>query len=80
MTIEMKHLTQRQQRAWIMRYRYGWRLTQIAVELNRSPAGVSRLLRRARMAAGLGASPYQSVIRKAPRERRAVSLEPGLGV
>ena len=44
----LKDLTEKQRDAWTMRYRYGWRLKHIAIELGTHQPAVSRLLRRAR--------------------------------
>ena len=39
-TICLKDLSERQKKAWLMRYRYGWRLKKIAVALGAKEAAV----------------------------------------
>jgi DNA-binding transcriptional regulator LsrR (DeoR family) len=69
-----KHrLSDKQLRAWRLRYRNGWRLKHIALEMGISISGASRLLQRAQVRAGIGKCRI-TVFKKKPRVVRAVSL------
>ena len=75
MIIELKRLTDKQRRAYFMRYQYGWRMKQIAVAMGIEPHSVSRLLQRAMARAGLPARRYFRV--RAGRPRRVGVLRLG---
>lgn len=70
----LKNLTDTQKCVWVMRYRYGWRLRQIAMELGTSVPNVSQILRRAQLSAGLPRKAYFGVIRTRPTRARAYYL------
>lgn len=72
--ISLKGLTELQRNAIIMRYRYGWRMKRIALELGITVSGASRAVRRAQTTAGLPWRPWFGVIRTKPRHARAMSL------
>jgi len=74
LNISLKDLTEKQREAWQMRYRYGWRMTRIALEMGTSKTAVSQLLRRAQGRAGLPRRKNVSVLRTKPRLARAGSL------
>ena len=59
--------SRKQRQAWLMRYRYGWRMKRIALELGMSVSGVSRLLLRTHARAGLPRCRYVRIIRTKPR-------------
>ena len=65
--ISLKELSDKQRQAWIMRYRYGWRMRRIALELGISPNGVSKILRRALVRTGLPRRSNIRIIRTKPR-------------
>ncbi|HET6248635.1 MAG TPA: sigma factor-like helix-turn-helix DNA-binding protein [Tepidisphaeraceae bacterium] len=69
----LKYLSQRQREAWIMRYRYAWRLSKIAINMGISQGGVSKMLSRAFERAGLPKCRV-SVIRTKPKRVRALYL------
>jgi DNA-directed RNA polymerase specialized sigma24 family protein len=74
MTISIKMLSDRQREAWVMRYRYGWRLKKIALKMGISQNCVSRLLVRAMLRAGLPRRRHVRIIRTKPRLATVVSL------
>jgi hypothetical protein len=57
-----------------MRYRYGWRMTQIALAMGINKPSVSKLLLRAHMNAHLPRPVNFTVKRTRGRRRRATSL------
>ncbi|HWE02436.1 MAG TPA: sigma factor-like helix-turn-helix DNA-binding protein [Tepidisphaeraceae bacterium] len=73
-TISLKDLTEKQKEAWRMRYRYGWRMKRIAIELGTTEPAVSQLLRRAQRRAGLPATSNVRVLRTQPRLAAMQSL------
>ena len=72
--IVLTNLSEQQRRAWIMRYRYGWRMRRIAVKLGISTSGVSKLLLRALPRVGLPRKTYIRIIKTKPRLTRVRSL------
>jgi len=70
----LKDLSEKQRDAWKMRYRYGWRMTQIALVLGIKQPAVTRLLQRAHSSAGLPKVKYFNVKRTKPRRATARSL------
>ena len=72
--ISLKDLSHKQRDAWRMRYRYGWRMKRIALELGSNESAVSRLLLRAQRRAGLPRTPNVSIIRTKPRLAPTQSL------
>lgn len=77
--IDFKNLSDKQRDAWRMRYRYGWRMKRIAIELGTTAPAVSRLLQRAQLKAGLPRRTNVSVLRTQPRLARVQSLSPLFG-
>jgi hypothetical protein len=71
--IPLKNLTARQRQAYILRFRRGWRLRRIAVELGITVSSAGELVKRAQFRAGLGKE-RSSVIRIRPRGTRQLSL------
>jgi len=69
----LKNLTARQHRAYVMRFRYGWKIQRIAQELGIDPSSAGQLIKRAQLRAGLGRVKVR-VIRTKPRRVRAASL------
>jgi DNA-binding CsgD family transcriptional regulator len=72
--ISIKNLSDKQREAWMMRYRYGWRMKQIALELGISPNGVSKILHRALVRTGLPRRSNIRIIRTKPRLASVQSL------
>jgi DNA-binding NarL/FixJ family response regulator len=66
--IELKfdNLTARQRKLWTMRYRYGWRMKRIGLELGITSNGVSKMLARVHKRLGLPKCRI-SVIRTKPK-------------
>ena len=71
--ILFKNLTPRQRQAWVMRFRYGWRMRRIALKLGIKPNTVSELLQRAQLRAGVGRGRI-GVIRTQPQVVRSLEL------
>ena len=71
MTISLKFLTDKQRRAWDMRYRRGWRMKRIALAMGVKPCEISRLLKRATLRAGL---PWRRKIRTWDAKPRMVKV------
>jgi DNA-binding transcriptional regulator LsrR (DeoR family) len=71
--ISLKNLTDKQRKVWRMRYRKGWRMRRIALEMGMSDSGVSKMLQRAHARAGLTVCRV-SVIRGKPRNVRLYLL------
>lgn len=65
----LDNLTPRQRRAYIMRFRWRWRLQKIAKELGITVSSASMLVKRAQLRAGLGTGRVP-VIRTQPRPMR----------
>lgn len=64
--LKLDNLTARQRQLWTMRYRYGWRMKRIGLELGITVSGVSKMLIRVHKRLGL--PKYRlSVIRTKPR-------------
>jgi DNA-directed RNA polymerase specialized sigma24 family protein len=78
MTISLKFLSEKQRRAWEMRYRRGWRMKRIALAMGVTPCEVSRLLKRAMLRAGVPWRRNARVLPVKPRAVRVVSLS-GVG-
>jgi hypothetical protein len=74
MIISMKDFSEKQRRAWVMRYRRGWRMKRIALKMGVTPSEVSKLLKRAMVRAGLPWRPNVRVVRTKPRKIMAISL------
>ena len=74
MAISIKMLSEWQQKAWIMRFRYGWRQQRIALSLGISQSSVSRLLQRGMLRAGLPRRRYVRILRTKSRLAAVVSL------
>jgi DNA-directed RNA polymerase specialized sigma24 family protein len=74
MVIELKHLTDKQRRAYFMRFHYGWRMERIALAMGITQPCVSRLLQRALRRAGLPFRRNLRVIRTKPRLASVQSL------
>ena len=74
MKIALKILSARQEQAWIMRYRYGWRLKRIALKMGITKGSVSKLLLRASARRGLPRCHNVRIIRTKPRLATVVSL------
>ena len=74
MTISLKFLSEKQRRAWEMRYRRGWRMKRIALAMGVKTSEVSRLLKRAMVRAGLPWRRYARVLPTKPRKTRVLSL------
>jgi predicted transcriptional regulator len=72
--IILKNLSDKQRQAWIMRYRFRWRLKRVALELGLKPPAVSRLLYRAQLSAGLKRPIRINIIRAKPRLAPTQSL------
>jgi IS30 family transposase len=72
-TISLKNLSDKQRKAWHMRYRKRWRVRQIALAMGMSASGVSKMLQRAQVRAGLPVRRV-SVIRGKPRSVRLYLL------
>ena len=62
----LDNLTPRQRHAYVMRFRWGWRLQKIAQELGITVGSASALVKRAQLRAGLGTGRVP-VIRTQPR-------------
>ena len=62
----LDNLTPRQRHAYVMRFRWGWRLQRIAQELGITIGSASALVKRAQLRAGLGTQ-RAPVIRTRPR-------------
>jgi DNA-binding NarL/FixJ family response regulator len=71
--ISLKNLTGKQRKVWRMRYRKGWRMRRIALEMGMSDSGVSKMLQRAHAKAGLPVCRV-SVMRGKPRDARLYLL------
>ena len=50
----LNNLTPRQRQAYVMRFRWGWRLAKIASELGITAGAACALVKRAQFRAGLG--------------------------
>jgi len=74
MTMDLKNLSPKQREVWVMRYRYGWRLKKIAIEMGTSFQAVSAMLSRAQRRAGATEHHRISVIRTRGRRVWARSL------
>ena len=74
MTITLKFLSDKQRRAWDMRYKRGWRMKRIAVAMGVTPCEVSRLLKRAMLRAGVPWRRNVRVLPVKPRAARVISL------
>jgi DNA-directed RNA polymerase specialized sigma24 family protein len=72
--INLTDLSDKQRQVWLMRFRYGWRMKRIALELGIRPHAVSQLLQRAQRRAGLGRPRRVRVIRAQPRLAAVQSL------
>ncbi|HZL37920.1 MAG TPA: hypothetical protein VFC78_21565 [Tepidisphaeraceae bacterium] len=73
-TIVLTDLSDKQRDAWRMRYRYGWHMKRIALELGSKESAVSRLLLRAQRRAGLPPTRNVSLRCAKPRQARTQSL------
>jgi hypothetical protein len=71
--MQLNNLTARQRQAYILRFRRGWRLRRIAVELGITVSSAGELVKRAQFRAGLGKEKI-GVIRTRPRATRQLSL------
>ena len=71
--VPLDNLTPRQRRAYILRFRRGWRLRRIAAELEITVGSAAALVKRAQLRAGLGAAKV-GVIGARPRIVRPLSL------
>jgi transcriptional regulator len=65
--ISLKDLTEKQREIWRMRYRYGWRMKQIAIAFETTEQAVSQILRRAQRRAGLPPAKNVRIVRTKPR-------------
>lgn len=74
MKLDLKILSPKQRTAWVMRYRYGWRVRKIALKLGISHQAVCAMLRRAQFRAGASEYHRITVIRTKPRRARCYSL------
>jgi DNA-directed RNA polymerase specialized sigma24 family protein len=74
MKLDLKLLSPKQRDAWVMRYRYGWRLKKIALRLGTSHQAVSAILRRAQLRAGATEAHRITAFPTRGRRVRAVSL------
>jgi len=74
MTISLKYLSDKQRRAWELRYRRGWRMKRIGLAMGVKQSEVSRLLKRAMLRAGLPWLPHARVLPVKPRTTRVLSL------
>ncbi|HZK80491.1 MAG TPA: hypothetical protein VFC46_05470 [Humisphaera sp.] len=73
-TISLKDLTERQREAWLMRFRYGWRIRRIGLAFGMTEQAASQLLLRAQLRAGLPRAKNVRIIRTKPRLARMQSL------
>lgn len=73
--LNFDEFTERQQQIWVMRFRYRWRLKQIAVELGMSHQSVAQTICRARLRAGVPRAHKISVIRTKPQLARPGSFQ-----
>ena len=64
--ISLENLTDKQRKVWRMRYHKRWRMRRIALAMGMSDSGVSKMLQRAQVRAGLPVRRV-SVIRTKPR-------------
>jgi IS30 family transposase len=71
--VSLKNLTEKQRQVWRMRHRNKWRMRRIGLEIGMSASGVSKLLQRARVKAGLPPCRV-SVIKTKPRAIRSHQL------
>jgi len=69
----LNNLTARQRQAYMMRFRWGWRLGRIAAEMGITVSSAAELVKRAQLRAGLGKEKVR-VVRNQPRRMRAMSL------
>jgi len=74
MTISLKFFSEKQRRAWELRYRRGWRMKRIALAMGVTQGEVSRLLKRAMLRAGLPWRSHARVLPVKPRTVRVLSL------
>ena len=51
--VSLKNLTEKQRQVWGLRYRKRWRMKKIALAMGMSGSGVSKMLQRAQIRAGL---------------------------
>jgi DNA-binding NarL/FixJ family response regulator len=64
--LKLDKLTARERKFWTMRYRYGWRMKRIGLELGITANGVSKMLARVHKRLGLPKRRI-SVIRTKPK-------------